>query len=133
MESDEDIERIVLEYYQSIYQSDMPFGFDAMVQAIEPKVTPKMNDSLTKEFHPDKVWTTLQQMHPLKSPGPDGMPPILYQKFWNIVGLNVIECVLNILNSRIMPPDFNATHKCYMAPRYPDPFGPWTLTQQRGL
>ena len=78
MESDEDIERIVLEYYQSIYQSDMPFSFDAVMQAIEPKVTPEMNASLTKEFRPDEVWTAFQQMHPLKSPGPDGMPPIFY-------------------------------------------------------
>ena len=117
MESDEDIERIVLEYYQSIYQSDMPSGFDAVMQAIEPKVTPEMNASLTKEFRPDEVWTALQQMHPLKSPGPDGMPPIFYQKFWNIVGPNVIECVLNILNYGIMPPDFNATHICLIPKR----------------
>ncbi|KAL0009260.1 hypothetical protein SO802_010762 [Lithocarpus litseifolius] len=76
-----------------------------------------MNASLTKEFHPDEVWTALQQMHPLKSPGPDGMPPIFYQKFWNIVGPNVIECVLNILNSGSMPPDFNATHICLIPKR----------------
>lgn len=116
MESDEDIERIVLNYYQSIYQLDMPSCFDVVVQAIEPKVTPKMNASLTREFHPNKVWIALQQMHPLKSLGPDGMPPIFCQKFWNIVSPNVTECVLNILNSGIMPPDINATH-IYLIPK----------------
>ena len=40
---------------------------------------------------------------PLKSPRPDGMPTVFYQKFGNIVRSNVTECVLSTLNSGIMP------------------------------
>lgn len=59
----------------------MPSRFDAVEQALEPKVTPEMNPILLREFHVDEVRNTLQQMHLLKSPGPDNMPPIFYQKF----------------------------------------------------
>ncbi|KAL0402425.1 UNVERIFIED_CONTAM: hypothetical protein Slati_4272400 [Sesamum latifolium] len=48
-------------------------------------------------------------MAPLKSPGPDGMPPIFFQKSWAIVRADVIACVLNLLNSHVMPQNLNAT------------------------
>lgn len=102
----------MLDYYTSIFQFDMPTSFEAVEEALEPKVTPKMNAIPLSEFHVDEVRNALQLMHPFKSPRPDGMPPIFYQKFWNIVGSNVTKCVLNTLNSGIMPPDINATHIC---------------------
>lgn len=120
MESEEDIERIVLDYYTTIYKSDVSSCFDVVIQAIEPKVTTEMNASLTREFHLDEGWTALQQMHLLKSPSPNVMPPIFYQKFLNIVGPNVTDCVLSILNSGTMPLDINSTHKC-LIPKRNDP------------
>ena len=107
----------MLDYYTSIFQSDMPSTFAAVEDALEPKVTPEMNAALLSEFHPDEVKDALQQMHPLKSPRPDGMPPVFYQKFWNVVGSNVTECVLSTLNSGIMPSDINATHICLILKR----------------
>ena len=75
------IERTILEYYTSIFTSDRPTQFTVMEQVLDPKVTGETNMVLTREFQPDEVWRTLQQMHPTKSPGPDGMPPIFYLKF----------------------------------------------------
>ena len=71
-----------------------------------------MNDSLLKEFQPDEVQFALHQMHPTKSPGPDNMPPIFFQKYWSIVGQDVINCVLNILNTGEMPLKLNDTYIC---------------------
>ena len=42
-DSEEDMETIVLDYYTSIFQSDMPSRFEAVEQALEPNVTPEMN------------------------------------------------------------------------------------------
>ena len=125
----EDIETIVLDYYTSIFQSDMPSTFAAVEDALEPKVTPEMNAALLSEFHPDEVKDALQQMHPLKSPGPDGMPPVFYQKFWNVVGSNVTECVLSTLNSGTMPSDINATHICLI----PKKSNPQKITDYRPI
>ena len=38
------------------------------------------------------------QMGATKSPGSDSMPALFSQKYWNIVGLEVTEAVLNFLN-----------------------------------
>ena len=51
-------------------------------------------------------------MHPTKSPGPDGMSPIFFKNYWDIVGVKVINCVLNALNSGIMPWGINDTYIC---------------------
>lgn len=74
--SDEDMQSIVLNYFSSIYQSDQPSQFSPVTDAIERRVTDEMNNSLLKEFQPDEVWQALHQMHPTKSLGPDGMPPL---------------------------------------------------------
>ncbi|KAL0359842.1 UNVERIFIED_CONTAM: hypothetical protein Sangu_0833600 [Sesamum angustifolium] len=58
----------------------------------------------------EEVFRALFQMAPLKSPGPDGMSPIFFKKFWHIVQHEVTACVLNLLNSCVMPPGMNSTH-----------------------
>ena len=57
-----------------------------------------MNADLTKAFTRDEVINALKQLHPTKAPGPDGMSAIFFHKYWDIVGLNIINMVLNVLN-----------------------------------
>ena len=52
----------------------------------------------------------LNQMHPTTAPGPDGMSPLFYQKFWSLSGDCVTQVVLDFLNHGITPPNFNDTH-----------------------
>ena len=59
-------------------------------------------------------------MHPTKSPGPDGMSPNFYQKYWDLVGIDVINCVLNVLNVGILPSGLNETYIC-LIPKVKNP------------
>ena len=56
-----------------------------------------------------EVQTELKQMAPLKAPGLDGMPPIYYQNYWNLVGEDVTNTILSYLNSATLPHPLNHT------------------------
>ena len=50
-------------------------------------------------------------MHPDKSPGPDGMNPELFQKFWPVVGDDdVTQACLHSLNSGCLREGINDTN-----------------------
>lgn len=53
-------------------------------------------------------------MHPCKSPGPHGFPALFYKKYWNLVGDEICEVVLNFLNNGAMPEGLNHTHVVFI-------------------
>lgn len=111
-DSKEATEGIILNYFESIFSSDHLESFAESVGAVEKRISVDMNKELLKEFRSEEVWTTLNQMHPTKSPCPDGLSPIFYQKYWDIVGPSVSHCVLQALNSGIMLERINETYIC---------------------
>jgi len=95
---DEGVLAMVVEYYSSLYTSSVPIEIEEVVQFIKPVVTEEMNRDLIGVFSRDEVEVAVKQMAPLKAPRPNGMPPIFFQKFWNIIGNDVVEAVHSCLN-----------------------------------
>ena len=106
------IENISLEYFVSIFKSDFPSNFAESLEAISPRVTSDMNKELLAEFKAAEVWKALKQMHPTKAPGPDGMSPLFFHQYWDVVGSDVISCVLDVLNSGVLPCELIETYIC---------------------
>ncbi|XP_048502752.1 uncharacterized protein LOC125498565 [Beta vulgaris subsp. vulgaris] len=107
-----DIEAIFAEYFASIFTSTNPSdsAFHEVLKFVEPVVTADCNRELLQPFTKDEVFAALQQMHPCKAPGPDGMHAILYQHFWHIVGDDVTHFVSNILHGNSSPSCINSTN-----------------------
>ena len=71
---------IVVDYYSNLFQSSNPTEFSEILEAVQHKVSPTMNQNLTKDFNACEVLLALKQMFPLKVLGPDGMPPLFFQQ-----------------------------------------------------
>jgi hypothetical protein len=69
-----------------------------------------MNAELLKPFTGEKVYRALLQMAPLKAPGPDGFSAGFSQKNWSVMGEDICQAILGILNSGTMPLSLNSTN-----------------------
>ena len=101
---------ILVEYFQELFTSSCLTVSEELLEAIHPKVTNRMNEVLLQDFREAEVEKDLKQMHPLKAPGPDGMPPLFFQHYWPTVNSVVIQIVIDFLNHGVAPPKFHETH-----------------------
>ena len=83
---------------------------ETVLDPVERLVTPNMNQQLLQPYTLEEIKRALFQMHPSKSPGPDGMSPFFFQKYWHIVGNDVVRAVLSVLNSGHLLHKMNYTH-----------------------
>ena len=78
-----------------------------------------MNNTLLQQYMPDEVKRALFHMHPSKSPGPNGMSPFFFQKYWHRMGNDVTTAIFSVLNSGHMLHKMNYTH-IVLIPQYND-------------
>ena len=104
------VAEVAMSYFEKLYTTSHPSRIQEVINTMEPKVSVEMNQNLIRQFTKEEVEAALKQMHPTKSPGPNGMSAVFYQKFWDIVGNDVVNMVLNVLNSNMSMVDINKTY-----------------------
>ena len=68
----------------------------------------------------DEIVLAVQQLGPLKTPGPDGIPAALYQKYWSTVRIDIINMVKAFFHSSFMLKTLNHTF-ITLIPKIPKP------------
>jgi hypothetical protein len=66
-----------------------------------------MNSFLRKSFTVDEIKLALGSLGDLKAPGPDGMPAIFFNRFWDLIGCKVQQEILGVLNGGSIPAGWN--------------------------
>ena len=56
------------------------------MEGVNPKVSMDMNTEWLRPFELSEVQGALKQMESGTTPGPNGLPPLLYKQFWSKVG-----------------------------------------------
>ena len=70
-----------MQYYQNLLSSENQQFCDSDNDLIQTMITEEMNSKISSEFTHMEVKQAINQMDPLKAPGPDGMPPLFYQHY----------------------------------------------------
>jgi len=94
----EEVGNAFTRYFQNLFETEGVTGIEECTSAVQVRVKPELNAMLTSEFTHEEVNTALSQMHPLKSPGPDGLGASFYQHHWGTIGAKVRGAVLDFLN-----------------------------------
>ncbi|XP_024178242.1 uncharacterized protein LOC112184205 [Rosa chinensis] len=121
-EDDVGVENVVTTYFSKMFQAS-EIDFDAVhttLADIRPSVNQEMNNQLCASYTVEEVRQALFQMYPTKSPGPDGMPPLFFQHYWEIIGTNVFEVVKSFLHTGQLLRQINFTHIC-LIPKVDNP------------
>jgi len=105
----EEVGNAFTRYFQNLFDTEGVSGIEECISPVQARVKQELNAMLTSEFTHEEVNTDLSQMHPLKSPGPDGFGVSFYQHHWGTIGVKVRGAVLDFLNRGIFNPSINET------------------------
>lgn len=59
-----------------------------------------------------EVILSINSFKPTKAPRPNGLHPLFYQRYWDILGNNIISFYKDIFKSATIPHDLNKTLFC---------------------
>uniref|UniRef100_A0A803PL05 Reverse transcriptase domain-containing protein n=1 Tax=Cannabis sativa TaxID=3483 RepID=A0A803PL05_CANSA len=100
---------VIVNYFNDLFCTSNTFTAHVIAH-VPTTVSEAQNASLLAPVSNEEVRKVLFQMHPDKSPCPDGMTPGFFQRCWSIVGLDIINLVRSFMTTGILPQGLNDTN-----------------------
>ena len=94
-----EIREFVVSKFQHLFSEEPPTYLEDLDNLIPAVISAEENSNLCRTPTPLEIKEVLFNMQGLKSPGPDGLPPLFYKKYWPIVGIEVIQAVQNFFRT----------------------------------
>ena len=106
----EEVVEVATDYFNNLFSVGKADQMEECLNTVPIKVTDNMQEVLLGEFIAEEVKVGLFHMGPTKAPGLDAMNALFYQKFWHIVGDDVVSAIFDFLNNGNMLPEINHTN-----------------------
>jgi len=103
------IHDIFINHFNEIFSTSNPTIDLDSLDEVRNKISVDMKIELSAAFTAEEVVAAMRSMKSNSSPGPDGMPTLFYQTYWHIIGQDVIQFALHILNNEGDPSSVNHT------------------------
>ncbi|KAA3484468.1 reverse transcriptase [Gossypium australe] len=97
-------------YFENLFTLQGIIYPKEVLEGIEGSISSEVNKGLLSPFREEEVRMPLKGMGPTKASGPDGFPAMFFQKYWHIVGKEVLEYCLGVLNEGIEVDSANTTN-----------------------
>lgn len=117
--SHDDLCTHIHDYFSNIF-SALPGDHFPITSCVQAVVSAEDNSILTQPFLEQEFKEAIFSMHPDKSPGPDGLNPAFYHKFWDDIGGELFLEASHWLNSGQLPSSLNETN-IVLAPKGDNP------------
>ncbi|PKA49314.1 integrator complex subunit 11 [Apostasia shenzhenica] len=104
------MQEVIIHYFENIFSSDVPRNIVTVKSGIHKHLNKEAVESLKRQYTREEIERALFQIHPTKAPGLDGFHALFYQKFWNLLGLEVCNFALSVLNDGLSLKDVNHTN-----------------------
>ncbi|KAH1122926.1 hypothetical protein J1N35_006086 [Gossypium stocksii] len=88
----------ILRSYQ-LFESSGVGDTNYLLSGVSRNITACMNQLLTADYKEQEKTEAIQSIGPTKASGPDGFPAIVFQIFWHILGRDVSNFCLDVLNN----------------------------------
>jgi hypothetical protein len=118
-----EIQDAFMDYFTNIFTSTNPSNFAEAMTGVANRVKPHMHDVLNKDFTTEEISHAVHQLKGNSAPGPDGLSAKFFHNYWDIIGGDITNSALNILNNGGNPEPFNNTFIC-LIPKNNNPCTP---------
>jgi hypothetical protein len=95
--------KIAVDFYKNLFKKEesgavyLAEGFWGQGE----RVTQEENDLLSAPFFQEEIKTTIFSCYAEGAPGPDGIPFLFYQKFWDVVKKDIVALFLDFYNENL--------------------------------
>ena len=113
LEDDESIRTHVREHFKNLYQMPEEMSKEDILRKLDSYNLPGLSfihrQELDKDFTEKEVKDAVFQLGAWTAPGSDGIPTLVPQKFWNIMGPTITQATLGFLKSGFILKELNNT------------------------
>ena len=98
-----------MNFFQDLLTKEDIVVEDSLLASIPNLVTDEGNAFLLSPFMDEEIEKAIFYLGGDRAPGPDGFPAAFFQKYWHIVGNDIVEALREFQRTKHMPVAVNAT------------------------
>jgi hypothetical protein len=117
------IEQVFIDHFQALFTKQTTHNIEETLAVVKNRINEDMFQILNDQFTKEEVGQAIRDMKALAAPGPDGLPAMFFHNYWDIIGNDITNMALDILNNNGDPTSLNSTHIC-LIPKIPNPATP---------
>lgn len=115
-----EMEQLARGYFFELFWSNSSGDPSYITTSIRNVIYKEMNAKLELPYTTEEVFSVVKGIGPTKASGNDSFPTLFFQSYWSILGFDIIDYCLNILNNEGTLDELKCTN-IVLIPKIPHP------------